>query len=409
MAALLVDAHAHKTELFETDSINRILRAARDHLKVEIAFVSRFLPEGLRELTHINADIALPMDPGFREPQDQSFCWHVLEGRLPELIHDTSDYPLALSLPITTMLPVGCHLNTPLRLSDGTVWGSFCCLSRTPDRSLGDRDIEVLRAFAALAAEQIESVVARDPAQSPEHAAISGVIASGALQIFHQPIVKLHGGAVVGVECLSRFADAAERGPDKWFDEAGRVGLKTELEILAILNSLQTLNFVPQDCYVSINASPETVMSGLLQAALQNHDPSRIVIELTEHDPVEDFRALKRRLTELSPHVRLAIDDVGAGYAGLRYIVDLEPAILKLDISLTRDVHLDPARRSLTKAMVHLAQEIGCKLVAEGVESVAELDCLAELGVQYGQGYLFARPMPVLACQRFIAGNRLAH
>lgn len=95
---------------------------------------------------------------------------------------------------------------------------------------------------------------------------------------------------------------------------------------------------------------------------------------------------------ELSSLARIAIDDVGAGYAGLRHLVDLGPDLLKLDMSLTRDIHLDPARRALAGAMVRFAGEIGCKLVAEGVECEEERSVLASLGVDYGQGYLFGRP-----------------
>jgi EAL domain-containing protein (putative c-di-GMP-specific phosphodiesterase class I) len=102
--------------------------------------------------------------------------------------------------------------------------------------------------------------------------------------------------------------------------------------------------------------------------------------------------------------VRIAIDDVGTGYSGLRHIVDLQPDILKMDMALTRDIHRDPARRALTGALVQLARGIGCKLVAEGIETVEERDAMAELGVNYGQGYFFARPLPVVAAQRHMLG-----
>ena len=116
--------------------------------------------------------------------------------------------------------------------------------------------------------------------------------------------------------------------------------------------------------------------------------------------------ALSRKLTRLKEKVRIAIDDVGTGYSGLRHIVDLQPDVLKMDMSLTRDIHRDPARRALTGALVQLAQDIGCKLVAEGIETVEERDAMAALGVACGQGYFFARPLPVVAAHRNMLGLR---
>ena len=137
-------------ELLRDPSIERVLSAVRGHLGVEITFVSRYVENGERELTHVDTDLDLPMGVGFREPKENSYCWHILEGRLPELIRDASDHPFAKSLAITDFLPVGCHLNVPLRLNDGSVWGSFCALGRVPDLSLSDHDLATVRALPAL-------------------------------------------------------------------------------------------------------------------------------------------------------------------------------------------------------------------------------------------------------------------
>lgn len=391
-------------EPLQNDSIDRILKTVREHLSVEIAFVSRYVENNEKELTHISSDLELPMGPGFRDARENSYCWHILEGRLPELIQDTADYPFTKTMAITDFLPVGCHLNTPLRLSDGTVYGSFCCLSRTPNRSMTERDMGVLRAFAALAAEQIEGSLASDVRHLSLHHAISAMLSGSLLQIVQQPIVSLGSLRPVGVECLARFPDSGQRGPDKWFNEAAEVGLGVELEMLAVRGALATLAHVPVPFYVSINASPETILSGALGEALDGYDGDRLVIEVTEHQRVDDFVGLRKALAELAGKARIAIDDVGAGYAGLRHIIDLAPALLKLDMSLTRAIDSDPARRALTSALVRLAEEIGCKIVAEGIEHEAEREVLLSLGVDYGQGYLFAAPMPVVAAQQFLLG-----
>ena len=384
--------------------VDRILKAVREHLDVEIAFVSRYVENEQKEITHVSSDLELPMGPGYRDHRADSYCWHIAEGRLPELIQDPADYEFAQSLAITKLLPVGCHLNTPLRLSDGTVYGSFCCLSRKPDRSMTERDMGVARAFAALAVEQIESTLEDDVRRTKIDKSIGDLIAGGRLQIVQQPIHSLVTHGPVGLECLSRFPDAGQRGPDCWFNEAAEIGMGVELEMLAIRCALESMAHVPAKFYVSINASPETILSGTLEAALEGHTSNRLVVEVTEHQKVQDFQALRHALSALEGKALIAIDDVGAGYSGLRHLVDLAPDLLKLDMSLTRDIHLDPARRALTAAMVTFAREIGSKLVAEGIECTEERDVLADLGVDYGQGYLFAAPMPVVAAQQHMMG-----
>ncbi len=388
----------------EDQSIDRILDAVRKHLGTEIAFVSRYVENDERELTHVSSDVDLPMGPGFREPREDSYCWHVAEGNLPELIQDPADHPFTENLAITKLLPVGCHLNVPLKRSDGSVFGSFCCLSQQPDRSMTNRDLDVLKAFATLATEQIERTLDASERLLASENAIRELLSTGQLQMFQQPIVDLATGKPMGVECLARFPDASERGPDKWFDEAAEVGLGAELELLAIRAGLATINHLPRDAYLSINASPATILSGALEEVLASYADRKLVLEVTEHHQVDDFDALKASLERLSPYARIAIDDVGAGYSGLRHLVDLRPDLLKLDMSLTRDIHKDLARQALTTAMVHFAVEMGAKLVAEGIECDEERDVLRDLGVDYGQGYLFARPMPVVAAAQYMLG-----
>ncbi|MCR2832702.1 sensor domain-containing phosphodiesterase [Parerythrobacter lacustris] len=381
--------------------VDRILDAVREHLGVEIAFVTKF-HEHDRELMNVRSDLDLPMGPGYREPKEEGYCWHVLQGNLPELIQDPADFPFTEQFAITQMLPVGCHLNVPLRMSDGTVYGSFCALSRTPDRSMTERDLGVVRAFAQLAAEQIEVELAGEARRSALQKTISQVISGNRLTIMHQPIHSLADDQPAGVECLARFPDATERGPDQWFNEASEVGLGIELDMLAVRSALETLPYVPPGHYMSVNVSPETVMSGALAQALREGNEERLVIEVTEHQRVADYEALARALKAIAGKARIAIDDVGAGYAGLRHLVDLAPDILKLDMSLTRDIDSDPARRALASALVSFSREIGCSLVAEGIETEAEKQVLASLGVTYGQGYFFSRPLPVIRSQQWL-------
>lgn len=384
--------------------VDAILGAVRNHLGMEIAFASKFV-DGRREFTHLNSDLALPAKVGDSEPLEDGYCWHILQGRLPELIQNAQDLPFAKPLAITSALPVGCHISVPLRLKDGSVYGSFCCLSRTPDYSLTDRDLSTVRAFADLAVDQIEmeraSHVTRDEAVGRIQAAIAGRQPS----IFLQPIHDLATGTTAGAEALARFVDAGTRPPNLWFEEAFDVGLGVELELAAVRQGLKALPYVPAGHYLSLNVSPETVLSGRLPDALAPAKGCNLVLEVTEHSRVDDYAGLRSRLAELRPLARIAIDDVGAGYAGLRHIIALEPDILKLDISLTRDIHEDAAKRALTVAMVSFAARIGCKIVAEGIERQEERKVLQDLGVSHGQGWLFSRAMPPVAAQQMMLGT----
>ncbi|WP_120077145.1 EAL domain-containing protein [Aurantiacibacter odishensis] len=391
-------------ELVNNPGIDRILSSVRGHLGVEIAFVSRYVEDEQRELTHVSTDLDLPMGPGFRENREESYCWHILNGRLPELIQDPSDHPMTRELAITDFLPVGCHVNTPLRLADGTVWGSFCALGRKPDRTLSPRDLAILKSFAGLAAERIEAALEEDVMLRQARRRVEAMLDGHAVTMFQQPIHDLKSGKPVGVECLARFPDLTKRGPQAWFDDAERTGLGNELEMTAVRCALETVGQVPEGIYAAINASPETIMSGTLRQVLEQSDATNLVIEVTEHQLVDDYAALAREIEALKPFAKIAIDDVGTGYAGLRHLIELGPDILKMDMVLTRDCDSDPARRAIAAAMVQFSRDIGAKLVAEGIETEAERAVMQDLGVDYGQGYLFARPLPVVAAQQHLLG-----
>lgn len=392
-------------EASKLSSIDRILDAVRVHLGMNVAFASRYV-DGQRQFTHIQADIPVPASPGDAEPQEDTACYRILQGKLPELMHDASDYPLAAELPIVSMLPVGAHLNVPLRLKDGSVYGSFCCLSQCPDRTLTQRDLATLKAFADLASDQIE----RDNARAHEHevarARIEAVMVGEAISIHYQPIHALADARPVGVECLARFPQGEGQlpYPSDWFEAAAGLGMGVELELRAVRQALRGLPYIPDGLYVAVNASPETVLSGELPALLAGAPAGRFVVELTEHAEVEDYDALNRALAGIRAHARIAIDDVGAGYSGLRHLVDLRPDLLKLDMGLTRNVDTDQARDALVQAMVAFAAKLGSRIIAEGVETAAEAATLRQLGVAFAQGWHYSRAMPAVAAQQFLIG-----
>ena len=214
------------------------------------------------------------------------------------------------------------------------------------------------------------------------------------LAILVQPIMELRTREPVGYEALARFRSLPPRPPDAWFAEAAALELGTHLELATIERALAVLPALPLDTYLSLNSSHRTVRSPELAALLAPH-AARVVVEITEHEPVYDYEELALALGPLRAlGVRIAIDDAGAGYASLRHTLALNPDIVKVDISLTRTIDTDRARRALASALISFAEEMDMTIVAEGIETEAELRTLTDLGVRFGQGFHLARPAP---------------
>ncbi|MEY2465428.1 MAG: hypothetical protein QOH64_3566 [Acidimicrobiaceae bacterium] len=226
---------------------------------------------------------------------------------------------------------------------------------------------------------------------------VERALATGSLTMVYQPIVDLREAAVVGVEALARFSCEPSQAPDRWFALANDVALGLDMELLAVEAVLRDLDRV-KGVFVSINASPALVTSGALDEAFALSSADQLVLELTEHTAIGDYPSLEAALLPLRERgVRLAVDDTGAGFASLKHILGLAPDIIKLDLALTRGIDVDPVRRALAAALIGFANEIGATLVAEGIESAAELQVLRTLGVRWGQGFFLARPAPLNA------------
>lgn len=207
-----------------------------------------------------------------------------------------------------------------------------------------------------------------------------------------QPIVRLSDLSVIGYEALTRFDDGMN--PETAFDTARRSGLGPELELAVLEDALRVAAGLPGDSWVSVNASPSTIMDPDFDRVIAKAS-ARIVIELLETEPVGDHPDMLQRVAGLPGQPLLACDDTGSGWAGLRQLVELRPQVVKLDRALVSGVDLDPTRRALVSGLRHFTNEIGALLLAEGIETVGELDTLSALGVDLGQGYLLGAPMPL--------------
>lgn len=380
-----------------------ILRTIRLYLGMDVAFISEF-SGGRRLFKYVDASPDMQfIRVGASDPLEESYCKRVIDGRLPQLMRDAACFPEALELPITTHLPVGAHLSVPICLTDGYTYGTFCCFSITPNQTLDEHSITVMHAFANLVSLQIERQIKTAQIHNEIAERINFLLTSKEFKIVYQPILDIEKNRIVGFEALTRFLSVPTCSPDVWFDEAYKVGLGICLELEVLEQALKGLDFLPEDIYLSLNISSEAILSGALTSMLDNVPVGRIVLEVTEHISVVDYLEFAQMLEPFRQHgLRLAVDDAGAGYSSFRHILKLRPDVIKLDMSITRNIDSDPSSRALAAALIRFAEETGSRTVAEGVQTSAELKTLRELCVSKVQGYLIGKPVSIDAASSLI-------
>ncbi len=385
--------------------IPRALRALRTHLGVDVAFISEFR-DGRRVFTYV--DVARDhsaIQQGASDPIEDTYCQRVVDGRLPELITDTAAFAAASELDVTRLLPVGAHLCVPLRLYDGTVYGTLTCINAVADASLSPRDVSLMRVFAEMAAEHIEADMQAQEEARDLIGKVQSVLNGGAISLVYQPIYDLRQAQVIGFESLARFTTTPMRSPDAWFSDAAAVGLDVALEMKVIEQALASFEGLPEGVYIVFNVSPNIVVNGRLDHAFDSIPLDRIVLEINEHVSIREYDEIRKALRPLRSHgLRISVEDTGAGLTSFRHILSLKPDIVKIPMGLTRSIDTDGARRALVAALIQFAGEDDTQVIAEGVETLAELKALKAIGVTRAQGYFLGRPAPlasaVLLCSR---------
>lgn len=379
-------------------TVDELLGLVRSYARVDVAFVGEF-SHGRRIIRFVCGE-----GPAATTLVDRShalghtYCRLIAENRIPATIPDVRDVPELRGLSITTELDIGCYVGVPIHLADGSLYGTLCGFAHEPVDELAVDLPWLLHVVAEALARRLESPEDRFVDVLAVHERIEAVLADPtSLEIVHQPIVTVDTMSSAGFEALSRFPGDTPEPPHVWFADAHAVGLGVDLEILAVRRALETMDAVPYDAFLSVNVGGAALHSRQFAALLETVHPGRLVVELAEGEPDHESLSAHHRQALRQAGVRLAVDDLGAGFAGLSRLVDLRPEIVKMDRFLTIGVGDDPRRSALLAAALHFCQATGATLVAEGIERPEDLATIVDLGVPLAQGHLLGRPAAPVA------------
>ena len=225
-----------------------------------------------------------------------------------------------------------------------------------------------------------------------ERAAMTAMIKAGTFWPVFQPVIDLASGDRVGFEALTRFAD--DDSADT-FGRAVRIGLGIELEAATLRRAIRASASLPPDDWLGLNVSAKLLGGGGVLPELLAGHPRPIVLEVTEHELIDEYGPLHVAMRALGANVRTATDDTGAGVANFRHLMNLRPNIVKVDVGLVRGVNFDVSRQAVIAGLVQFASVTGALVIAEGIETPAEAATVKRLGVGLGQGYLFGRAAPI--------------
>src|SRR3954471_21093013 len=316
-----------------------LLGSAKESLQLSVAFLSR-LDGTTQHLEVVESSVPFLFQEGNQQRRETSFCQAILDGKLPAVIPDVRKHPEAMKLPAARLPRIRSYVSVPVVLSDGELYGTFCAAGLTTEKALSNRDKALMEVLARAAALVIEPGVREAARRDAVEGRLVPLMAAGGPVVVLQPIVELATGERVGAEALSRFPQDWGMAPDVVFAEAHSVGRGHRLELLALERAAEHLSAV--DGYVSMNVSSATLLTEDCGRLLLGLPLPRILLELSEHDQVEDYDALRSVLRPLREQcMRLAIDDVGAGFSSLRHIVLTTPEVIKLDRTLVDGVSAD--------------------------------------------------------------------
>ena len=374
------------------EMVEQLLRHVCDVLGMDVAFIARHV-DGDRVFTYAAGPSASNVAVGARDPLEHTYCQRIVDGRIAGAVADALERPELAALELTGRLGIRAYIGVPLQVPDGQLYGTLCAFSSAPDERLDSSDLRLLQLVGAAVGSTLAEELEVDQRTRAARHWVEQALDGGDPSIVFQPIVELGTLRVVGYEALSRFAEPPEE-PDRWFALARSVDLGADLELRAVAAALAAARALPGDAYISVNVSPYVVCDERFVTIVESGRHGRdVVVEFTEHDVVADLDGIRDSMRSLrSTGCRMAVDDAGAGWAGLTRIVELRPDIVKFDKALVQGCATDVVRNALLHAGVRFSDAVGVQLVAEGVETADDADALRALGVELAQGFHFGRP-----------------
>lgn len=228
---------------------------------------------------------------------------------------------------------------------------------------------------------------------------IRQIVREGLIIPHFQPIYYFKPKRLLGLEVLSRAAvkGSSFQNSETLFDAAFRVGLLMDLEIACHSKALSVLDEYLKKNQVFFNVNPYVVQDprfdDLVSSYKKYTTPDKITLELTERMGISDFAIFSKKIEDVKKEgFKISLDDIGSGYASLNSIIEVRPDFVKIDMHLVRDIHKDPVRQNLVKAIISFCKSSSIVSIAEGIEQKEELDLLVKCGVDAGQGYFLGRP-----------------
>lgn len=234
-----------------------------------------------------------------------------------------------------------------------------------------------------------------------------------------QPVISVNQKQIVGYESLIRGpSDSPLHSPFNLFETANRHGLQSELESRCREATIQRFARMELPGKLFINVSPSVLLessfkSGDTMRLIERSglDPRNIIIELTEHEPTDDYRIMREAVSHYrNLGFEIALDDLGAGYSGLRLWSELHPEYVKIDKHFVQGLQADAVKLNFVRSIQSMATAMHCRVIAEGIETEEELQAIVKIGITYAQGYFFARPLAqpplTLDSQLFVNNQR---
>lgn len=260
--------------------------------------------------------------------------------------------------------------------------------------ALGERDVRLLQLLDKLVIRERRS--GPEPASDTDLRTVRAMLDGDEPDIVFQRIDNLAWGWAQGFEALARFRSEPRRPPDAWFACAHQAGVGQDLELKVAEAAIAAVPLLPERTSLTINMSASTLVSDAFGELMTSAPVHRVVVDVAEHEFVENYEAIAYTCGDLrAKGMSIAVDDAGSGFAGLAHLIRLAPDVIKLDTTITRGINRNVYAREMVASIVSLARFWKSHVVAEGIETEAELATLRRVGVDRGQGFLLGRPMPL--------------